>query len=391
MKKAVLGVLLALVASVLALTVNPAPAGAATTEGCTSGKSLRINGWRHKGQYSVPNYVHPVVPKYRDIIFTANMFYLYCPNGDRPDMVKVKGIDWCYTLPDGGDPQFDGVKFNALIFDLREHIVDPKDVTVEDDGGRQGCFFQKIPKRDRRWMWMLYEPQWVAKGTVRMMAWQDTSIKFHDGNSLHHKITPHDDSIVKTGIARPVVAQPAAYIADDPGDCTTGKSLRINPWHQPAAYSVPNYLHPIVPKFDKITLIGEMYYLYCPNGDRPEMVKARKIEWCYTAPDGVHPQFDGVKFAAGITDDRNHSLNLPQVTVPDDGNANCATQTIPVKNRRWLWMIHHPRWQVRAVVKMENWGDTVVHFRAGGDLFREIDPGRDRIIKTGIPRPVILT
>jgi hypothetical protein len=200
MKRKISGVIVALTLLIAGFTLlSPAPAYAG--DGCTTNKSKRISAWSHQDNYQVPVLIIKNIPVLFSVpvkIF-ANMFYLYCPNGEHPDKVKPLGIDWCYTHLDNYPKArwwFLGTRNDAFIRDDTGRSMNPGAFHMLDRG-RQNCGYQRFA--GRKWFLLDNDPKWTAT-TFFELRGPDEKMLFHAGGDEWRNFDPPNDRIVKLGI-----------------------------------------------------------------------------------------------------------------------------------------------------------------------------------------------
>lgn len=119
--------------------------------------------------------------------------YRYCPNGPRPDKVKVMSASWCYTHLDGRPLQFDGFKGNAFYAD-GGMVTDPPTAIIPDNGEVQNCVKQDMRPHAPRWLRLRYHAGWKATAFYVRDKLPDESLVFKDEKGQeYHVFNPAAD------------------------------------------------------------------------------------------------------------------------------------------------------------------------------------------------------
>lgn len=166
---------------------------ASAVDGCGSNVQLRGDTWVHDSYW-----VEPLTGDRIDMRKTATLGYWYCPNGDRPNKIKEKWIDWCWTMPNNQNHTiFDGVTYNAYSWDDKGINVNPSSFKVGDDGTRQHCREQNIAADKEAWMVLNNGPQWKVNYTINrdMAVDLDGSFKLSNGSTVKSIVPSNDPAL----------------------------------------------------------------------------------------------------------------------------------------------------------------------------------------------------
>lgn len=185
--KALLAGLLLLITP-LAIVATAAPAQA--VEGCTSQVRHKANTWGNDMGYT---------SIYQSGTFNIRLVgtavYWYCPNGTNPTKIKVRAIDWCWTVTNSKATTFDGVRFDAF-FGASGNNVDPLEFYVRDDGTAQNCQRQYVSDDRQRWQKMSDNPAWSITAFIQLELEADHERTFrnpHPTGPTYKFIKPGED------------------------------------------------------------------------------------------------------------------------------------------------------------------------------------------------------
>lgn len=161
MKKILL--MLAMLAGMMVAVVAPAQQANASVPGCDGSITKKVSVW-----YESDTWTDPIVPMNRlKVNMSAAVFYYYCPQGDLPNKVKPKGVEFCIQ-PDGSDRGLQRVEFDGKIFenDGNNGILLP-DVDVPADGdNKKVCRRYDIPPEQEAWMRMADRPSYEVDSKI---------------------------------------------------------------------------------------------------------------------------------------------------------------------------------------------------------------------------------
>jgi hypothetical protein len=188
--KQIIVVLVMLAASLFMVSSTAAPAQA--VPGCTSQVQLRGSNWFEDITYYGPR--SAIGGGFFDIRATATAAYWFCPNGVRPNEIKVKWIEFCWHHkdPNHGSLNFDGMRFNAKIYDS-VWTVNPGEKHVNDTGAVVNCEKQNIPEDNEIWMEVRDRPRWSVDSWVKLQLSPDKGRAFTDGGDEVRDFAPWYD------------------------------------------------------------------------------------------------------------------------------------------------------------------------------------------------------
>lgn len=169
-----------------AYPVNIAHASVVT--GCDSLSQRRLEVQFENFDFTVPGHTFP---NSIDIRITANIEYEFCL--DNLNKIKPKNIRWCWTVAERS-VWFDGVRFNAYIFDDNE-TVNPSEFTLRNPlNDWQRCGTQDIALEKEKWLEMSHSPGYTAQGDIIRIGMFDAAWRFHTSNPNDVKyFHPSDD------------------------------------------------------------------------------------------------------------------------------------------------------------------------------------------------------
>lgn len=193
-KETVVRKLVALLLVMMGITLLNPVAPAYAVAGCNSNVQDR-GEVRAENFFTQIESIDPIIPRFMDIRLTANIIYQWCPNGSGTNKLKPKRINWCWTILDNKSIFFDGVKFNAYIFDDNE-VVNPQEFKVGDDGTIQNCGLQDIALDREKWLEMPNSPGYTAQFFIVMIGQPD---RFRQFENPRIKYFHPDNDVVLSG------------------------------------------------------------------------------------------------------------------------------------------------------------------------------------------------
>lgn len=173
-----------LFAAVVPAFAFTAPANAATT-GC----STKVETWGRNATFTAIGTFG--LPGEGELRLVGNVVYERCFNGDRVNTIQPKKLNFCYTWVSERwyFPAFDGVKFNAYIWDDNED-TNPPTIKVGDDNSVQNCRTQSV---DSPLLEMDQSPGWSLTSFIVFSGQPDDEYIFKVNGNPWRYFHPDED------------------------------------------------------------------------------------------------------------------------------------------------------------------------------------------------------
>lgn len=159
--------------------------------------------------------------------------------------------------------------------------------------------------------------------------------------------------------------------------CEGKVRIQVDPWREGVLYWYPrSILQPHIVEVGQISSKARLGYYYCPNGNKPNKIHPRWIEWCFTrGPGAEREHLRAVRFNARIYDHNGKTLNPPRVSVTNGpSDRNCHVQWFEDDDLKWFRTRNGPRWVATLTPQVTPGPDTTWHFKtADGGTVNRID------------------
>lgn len=193
----ILVLVFAIIGALFVLPAQPAkarPADGPHVQGCLSSIDTRGNHWKNDAYYVT---WHGTIPRSHKIRVSGTLRYWYCPNKRYPNKVKPRSIRWCYRHEPSVPLLFNGVRYNAFIWDGAGQNVNPGAFVIDDNWSTHECRVQHISVHKQAWLLMGFHPRWKASLDIRLRVVPDWDVRMRVGKHHFRKfIKPHNDLIL---------------------------------------------------------------------------------------------------------------------------------------------------------------------------------------------------
>lgn len=164
------------------------PASAVQVAGCNGEATKKVSLW-----YNSDDWETALAGIDKTVDLSAAAFYYYCPNGDDPNKIKVKAVEYCIK-PVNGANSLQRVRFFG-----HQHMdgtTGPLGLgaVVTPDGTAKVCELSDLPSDQEIWMRLSKSPIWTTQHRLNLSNQTDPNwVQWESTNGIEKAFSPDFD------------------------------------------------------------------------------------------------------------------------------------------------------------------------------------------------------